>query len=94
MFWIWGYKVLSQNLYVFILYVFLPKKYNKFFQGKFYFVFCAWSSKVNQIALVFIIDTRYHVLRKFFHIHNNMLRIEELERDNLFKGSFTFKNCT
>ena len=94
MFCVCGYKVLSQNLYIFIFYVFLPKKYNKFFQGKFYFVFCAWSSKVNQIVLIFIIDTRYHVLRKFFHTDNNMLRIEELERDNLLKGSFTFKNCT
>ena len=51
-------------------------------------------SKVLQIALIFIIDTRYHVLRKSLHIDNNMLKIEELERDNFLKGSFTFKNCT
>ena len=51
-------------------------------------------SKVLQIALIFIIDTRCHVLRKSLHIDNNKLKIEELERDNFLKGSFTFKNCT
>ena len=41
-------------------------------------------SKVLQIARIFIIDTRYLVLRKSLHIDNNMLKIEELEREIIY----------